>query len=350
MSGRNRPVRVSVVAMPEAAVSPVTGIFETLAGVGPLVAEGEGDDGVDPFAPEVVGPSAGHVKAVTGLFADVQRSVGDVDETDVVIVPSMGLRPDGGWVPGRSPAVVDWIRRMHEGGATVCSACSGGLLAAETGLYDGAEVTMHWSNEAWFREHHPDVRVRMDEVLVVSGEGGRLVTSGAATAWHDLVLYLVARYVGPATAQSLARYHLLQWHHDGQAAFQVFEPPTGHGDSAVLTAQRWIEDNHPVARPVDEMAERAGLTTRTLTRRFREATGLSPISYVQRIRVEAAKRRLETTREPVEEISWAVGYEDPAAFRRLFKRTTGLTPGEYRRRFRLPALPGVTQPEPERSG
>jgi transcriptional regulator GlxA family with amidase domain len=342
-------IRISVVALPEAGVSPATGIYETLAGVGPLVAEGEGSD-TDPFEVELVGVSRGPVGAETGLSVEAQRSVDEVERTDVVIVPSMGLDPDGGWRTGRYPSVVDWIRRMHAGGATVCSACSGGLLAAESGVYDGAEITMHWSNEQWFREHHPGVRLRPNEVLVVSGEGGRIVTSGAATAWHDLVLYLVARHVGPATAQALARYHLMQWHRDGQAAFQVFTPATGHGDGAVTSAQRWIETNHPVARPVEQMAEEAGLSTRTLTRRFREATGLSPLAYVQRIRIEAAKRRLESTSEPIEEVSWAVGYEDPAAFRRLFKRTTGLTPGEYRRRFRLPALPGVAMPEPERSG
>ena len=175
--------------------------------------------------------------------------------------------------------------------------------------------------------------------MVVSGEGGRLVTSGAATAWHDLALYIIARHVGPATAQAIARYMLIQWHRDGQAAFHVFHVPMDHGDAAVLAAQRWIAENHAVAGPVEEMVERSGLAARTFKRRFKEATDYTPISYVQRIRVERAKRVLETSRIPIEEISWAVGYEDPASFRRLFKRLTGLAPGEYRRRFRLPDLP-----------
>jgi transcriptional regulator GlxA family with amidase domain len=150
-----------------------------------------------------------------------------------------------------------------------------------------------------------------------------------------------ARHVGPATAQALARFHLLQWHRDGQAAFQVFDPGTDHGDAVVLAAQRWITDNYAIAAPVAEMVRRSRLSSRTFKRRFRVATGETTISYVQRIRVERAKRALETGSAPIEEISWTVGYEDPASFRRLFKRVTGLTPGEYRRRFQLPDLPHV---------
>jgi len=350
MSSRSAPIRVSVVATEESTVTPVIGLFETFAAVGPLTAEGERDPaGAQPFEPEIVAHEAGQVRAPSGLTIDAQRSVADVSATDVVIVPSMALRPDGGWVPGRYPRIVTWIRQMYEGGAMVCSACTGALLVAETGLLDGSEMTIHWSNEAWFRERHPEIGLRMDEVLVVSGEQGRLVSSGAASAWHDLALYIVARYVGPATAQALARFQLLQWHRDGQKAFAVFQPPTGHGDSAVLAAQRWIADNYAVAAPVEEMAAQSGLSPRTLARRFRAASGYTPLSYVQRIRVEEAKRRLESGGEAIEEISWKVGYEDPAAFRRLFKRTTGLTPGDYRRRFRLPALPRV-RPAPARSG
>jgi transcriptional regulator GlxA family with amidase domain len=206
-------------------------------------------------------------------------------------------------------------------------------------------TTIHWATEAYFRERHPEVVLRLDETLVVAGDG-RLVTSGASTAWHDLALYLVARHIGPATAQDLARCQLLQWRKDGQAAFQVFDPGIEHGDAVVLAAQRWIADNYAVASPVTEMVRRSGLSERTFKRRFREATGETTIAYVQRIRVERAKRALETGGAPIEGISWAVGYEDPASFRRLFKRVTGLTPGEYRRRFQLPDLPHVSAAEP----
>jgi transcriptional regulator GlxA family with amidase domain len=129
---------------------------------------------------------------------------------------------------------------------------------------------------------------------------------------------------------------LLQWHEDGQAPYIVFEPLMDHGDAAVLHAQRWISENYAVATPVEEMVKRSGLAERSFKRRFTQATGYSPIAYVQRLRVEEAKKRLERTEMPIDEIRWAVGYEDPAFFRRLFKRVTEITPGAYRRKFRIP--------------
>ncbi len=136
----------------------------------------------------------------------------------------------------------------------------------------------------------------------------------------------------------MARFQLLQWHREGQAAFHVFHPPTEHGDAAVLAAQRWLADHYAVAGPVEEMVRCSGLSASTFKRRFKAATGHTAIGYVQRVRVEEAKRLLETSAMPVEEVSWTVGYEDAASFRRLFKRLAGMPPGEYRRRFRLPEL------------
>ena len=320
---RGRPIRVCIVATPDSVVSPVSGLFETLTWAG--------------LEAEIVGASAGPMPSASGLPIAAHRSIDEVAETDVVIVPSAQFHGKGDWIPGRYPRIVAWIRRMHERGATICSACSGGMLTAETGLLDGHEATVHWLSEEAFRRRHPEVRLRIDQALVVSGEGGRLITSGASTAWHDLALYLVARLLGPATAGELARYQLLQWHRDGQTAFQVFDPPTDHGDAAIAASQRWIAANVAVASPAEQMVECSGLTARTFKRRFKAATGETPIGYVQRLRVERAKRQLEQSDDPIEEISWAVGYEDPASFRRLFKRLTGLTAGEYRRRFRLPA-------------
>ena len=307
-------------------VTPVTGFFELLRAI-------------KPFEVEIVGETAGPIEAASGLSISAHRAVADVQTTDVVIVPSM--YDHGDWVAGRYPRLVSWMRQMHSGGATICAACTGALLVAETGLLDGHDVTVHWMWEEQFRRRYPGVTLRMSEALVVAGDGGRIVTSGASTAWHDLALYLIARHAGPATAQSVARFQLMDWHRDGQTAFHVFHPPDDHGDAAILAAQRWLDEHHAVASPVDEMARLSGLPQRTFKRRFKAATEHTPIAYVQRIRVERAKRLLEASSEPIEEISWAVGYEDAASFRRLFKRLTGLTPGAYRQRFRLPELPHV---------
>lgn len=340
MPESQRPTRVRIVATPESTISPITGLFEALRSVPGLTPPEERDaDAPEPFDVAIVGESAGVIEGASGLAVTVHRSVEEASDADVVIVPSMEFGRDGGWAPGRYPKLVHWLRQMYAGGATICSACTGANLTAEAGLLDGSEATIHWAAENSFRRRHPEVVLRLDEVLVVSGEDGRLITSGAASAYHDLALHLIAHHVGPATAQAVARFLLWEWHRDGQSAFGVFDPPTDHDDAAILAAQRAIAEDFAAAAPVEQMVQRSGLAPRTFKRRFKQATGHAPIDYVQRIRVERAKRLLETTGQSIEEISWAVGYVDPASFRRLFKRLTGITPGTYRRRFTIPKLP-----------
>jgi transcriptional regulator GlxA family with amidase domain len=225
---------------------------------------------------------------------------------------------------------------MHRRGALLCSACSGIFLLAETGLFDGMDATVHFGYARPFADAFPQVPVHPERVLVISGAREELISSGASMTWHDLVLYLIARHAGATAAQDVARFFALQWHRDGLAPYIGFAGRTDHGDSAIGAAQAWVATHFSVANPVEEMARRAGLAERTFKRRFAAATGLSPIGYVQRLRIEDAKRRLERTEASVDEISWRVGYEDPAFFRRLFKRVTGLAPGAYRRRFRIP--------------
>jgi transcriptional regulator GlxA family with amidase domain len=326
---------VSVVALPEAAASTLFGIYDVMnatALMGPSVVRPAGEP---PFEVEIVGERAGRLDLASGVPADVMRSIDDVEATDVVIVPSVLLGAEG-WPGGRHPALVEWLGRMHARGAVLCSACSGLFLLAETGLFDGREATVHWGYARQFAASFPGVRIQPEKVLVVSGRREELVTSGASTTWHDLVLHLYARFAGSALAQEVARLFALQWHHDGLAPYVVFEGRADHGDAEILAAQEWIRGHFSVPSPVEAMIGRSRLAERTFKRRFLKATGLTPLAYVQRLRVEEAKRRLERTDDAVDEVSWQVGYEEPAFFRRLFKRLTGLAPGAYRKRYRVP--------------
>ena len=329
--------RVHLVAIPEVTVSTLSGIYDALNCFELL---GTFDDAVpkqSPFRVEIVAPTDAEVGTASGLPITPHRPIGGIRRTDMVIIPSM-IVEGGEWEPGRYPEVVDWLSKMHGGGAILCSACSGVLLLAETGLLDDRDATVHWAYARTFRRNFPNVRLNLEKVLVVTGERQQFVMSGASASWHDLVLYLIARLVGPAAAQAVTKFMLLQWHVDGQAPYAVFEAPTDHGDAVVLETQAWLSDHYSIASPVQEMVSRSGLAGRTFKRRFKKATGYSAIAYVQHLRVEEAKRRLERTDEPIDKISWAVGYEDPAFFRRLFKRITRVTPGAYRRRFQLPPL------------
>ncbi|MFN3658141.1 MAG: GlxA family transcriptional regulator [Pseudolabrys sp.] len=331
MADSKRQLHVSLIANPDAAISTLTGIFDVLNAFKILPDRPE----QPPFAVEIVGTARTPVMLYSGLPVPVHRAVGDVSETDIIIAPSIVIE-DGRWQTGRYPEIVAWARAMHDRGAILCSACSGVFLLAETGLFDGFETTVHWNFAGTFKATYPAVPVFPDRVLVTAGARQQLVTSGASMTWHDLVLYLIARYVGAAEAQFVARSFALQWHHDGLAPYMVFEGPKNHGDAVILAAQEWLSAHFAVANPVEELIRQSGLSERTFKRRFTKATGFAPIDYVQRLRVEDAKRRLERTDAPVDDIGWKVGYEDSSFFRRLFKRTTGLSPSVYRRRFQIP--------------
>lgn len=321
---------VAVLALPDAVVSTLAGIYDVMNAPGLIGAPARA-----PFHVEIVGESVGPLELASGVPISVQRSIDTIESSDIVIVPSVLLRGPA-WEKGRYPRLVDWLQRMHARGAVLCSACSGIFLLAETGLFDGKDATVHFGYVGQFAAAHPAVPIHPERVLVISGLREELVSSGASTTWHDMTLYLIARYAGATDAQAVARMYALQWHQDGLAPYISFEGKSDHGDAEIQSAQRWLSTHFSVASPVEEMIKRSKLAERSFKRRFTAATGLAPIAYVQRLRIEDAKRRLERTDVSVDEISWRVGYEDAAFFRRLFKRTTGLAPGAYRKRFRIP--------------
>lgn len=329
------PRHVSLVALPDAAVSTLFGIYDVMncfalmGGTNPVLGAHA------PFRIEIVGGAAGPVRLASGVAVDVQQSIEAIATSDIVIVPSILLPPEG-WEKHRYPDLVEWLRAMHARGAVLCSACSGIFLLGETGLFDGRDVTVHFNYARALASTYPAIPVHPERALVISGAREELVSSGASTSWHDLVLYLVARYAGATVAQEVARLFALQWHQDGLAPYMVFEGRLDHGDGEIRSAQEWLREHFSVASPIEEAIKRSRLAERTFKRRFANATGLAPIAYVQRLRIEDAKRRLERTAAPVEEVSWRVGYEDAAFFRRLFRRITGLAPGAYRKRFRVP--------------
>jgi transcriptional regulator GlxA family with amidase domain len=327
-------LKISIVALPDATLSTVTGMYDVFSMFDSVVS------GSDIFDVEIVTPAHHLVSTASGLPLTAHRTIKQVSHSDIVILPSF-LLANSKWQTGRYPQLVDWLKRMYEQGATLCSACTGVLVLAETGFLDGGEATLHWAYERTFKENFPNIRLRLESVLIVGGPDQRLVMSGASASWHDLALYLVARYAGLSAAQSIAKFFLFQWHSDGQAPYIVFREEIEHSDAVILKAQQWMRENLVCDNPIEEVMRQSGLPERSFKRRFRKATGHTPIVYMQNLRVEEAKRQLEIGNNAVDDISYSVGYEESAFFRRLFKRTTGLTPGAYRKKFRVPLLAGI---------
>ena len=332
----SEPLHVTLVATPDTQVAPLSGLYETFNAFD-LLANFEDDVPSRPFEVEIVAPTTDTVHGASGLPLGAHRTYEQVERTDIAIVPLMMVdRPE--WTTGRYPQLVNWLRAQHRRGAMLASACTGIFLLAETGLLDGREATIHWAFAPIFRRTFPNVRLRPKEVLITAGERQEFVMTGGVMSWHDLALHLIARHVSPTAAQSLARLLMLEWHGTGQAPYIDFVPATNHGDAVIAEAQDWLKCHCMIANPVQELVHRTGLSPRTLGRRFRKATGHTPISYVQNLRISEARRLLERTDVAVEEIGVRVGYENTAFFRRLFNRTTGMKPGAYRRKFQLCGL------------
>jgi transcriptional regulator GlxA family with amidase domain len=337
MKADSKSVRVYLVAIPEVMASTLMGLYDVLNSFNLLGTYSGGLAGRGHFKAEIVATTAGALSSASGVPVEAKRSIKQIDSADVIIIPSIMVE-QGEWEQGRYPALVKWLTEMHAAGAQLCSTCSGVLLLAETGLLDGRDATVHWMYAQTFHRNFPNVRLRLDRALVAAGEHQEFLMSGASTSWHDLILYLIAQHAGPTAAQAVAKFFAFECHADGLSPYVVFEPVTDHGDAAIHKAQSWLGGHFSVANPVEQAARISAIPERTFKRRFKSATGLAPIDYVQRLRVEEAKRRLERTRAPVDEISWKVGYEDPAFFRRLFKRITGVTAGAYRRKFHIPEV------------
>ena len=216
--------------------------------------------------------------------------------------------------------------------------CTGSVLLAEAGLLDGREATTHWSAAGLFSAWYPSVRLRPERILAPAGPEHRIITSGGAASWEDLALYLIARFCGEAEAVRTAKIFLFGDRSEGQLPYAAMARPRRHEDAVIARCQAWIAGHYAADNPVTRMVAQSGLPERSFKRRFKAATGYAPVDYVQTLRIEEAKQLLETTADPTDAVAHQVGYEDPAFFRRLFKRRTGVTPARYRQRFQSIAM------------
>lgn len=231
-----------------------------------------------------------------------------------------------------NPEVIEWLRGAHDAGSHIVSACTGTFALAEAGLLDEREATTHWAFANLLRTEYPRIRVHGDRILVAATEDGRIVTSGGAASWMDLVLYLVGKFAGPEDAMRLAKIQMFDWHHHGQNPYSRLTTRPQVSDRQIQACQEWLADHYFDSDPVFEMIRQSGLSRRTFGRRFQAATGHAPLDYVQRVRIEEAKQLLETGNGSVEQVAYEVGYCDTVSFRRLFKRMVGETPTAYRLR------------------
>ena len=332
MPKAQRP-KVRILAVPATSAAVLYGLYEVLSWVGRAWEQltlGRPDE------PLLDVKIVAKTTELFAIFHDVpvkpELALADAEDADVVCVTDV-MTPMDCPPQTRYPEEAEWLRRVYARGAIITSVCSGTLFLAESGLLDGQEATTHWALREKFRLYYPKVKLRPERVLAVAGEGHRIITTGGQASWEDLALYLISRLCGPEQAVRTAKIYSLSPRHEGQLQFSAMPQRLQDADSVVQACQAWVADHYHDDYPVAGMITRSGLSARTFARRFRVATGYSPMDYVQALRVEEAKQLLERSQRPVDEIGAEIGYEDPASFRRLFKRLTGLTPAAYRRRF-----------------
>ena len=336
-----------IVALPETAGSALYGMVDVLAATGTLWRQLVGDDpGTALIHPRIVSLSREPFRCGNDIPVTPDLTIEDVSKADILILPELWLAPSDD-MRERYAELKDWIRRLYRSGCTIYSACSGSVLLAATGLLKGREATSHWAYADLFRKSFPEVRFNPEPNLVFADPAGRIVTAGGTTSWHDLAIHIISRHCGPGEALRIAKVYLLKLHGEGQLPYASLVRRQPHADSVVRHAETWLAKNFREPHAVAAAVVACGIPERSLKRRFRAATGTTLISYVQNLRIEDAKRLLESEEKPFDDIALGVGYENTAFFRRLFKRCTGLTPGQYRQMFR-PVVRAASVPSAKR--
>lgn len=327
------PIEVLILAVPETAGSALYGMVDVLRAAGniwqTLARSGEISS---LFRVRIVAPTAEPFACGNAVPVTPDCSIAEDPEARILILPEIWLDPDDD-LHGRYPDLMEWIRRKYQEGAWLYSACSGAVMLAETGLLNGCAATSHWGYQELFKKHYPQIRFQPEPNLVFADVEGRIVTAGGTTSWHDLAIHIISRHCNPGEALRIAKVYLLKWHGEGQLPYTALVRRTPHADSVVRSCEEWLGKHFNEADAIRQLVGLVKIPERTLKRRFKRATNSTLIDYLQNLRIEEAKRLLESGDMPVDEISEAVGYEDASFFRRLFKRRTGLTPSLYRRMF-----------------
>jgi transcriptional regulator GlxA family with amidase domain len=331
-----RTLEVSILALPSVHTSALYGAHDILSSAGMRWDRTRERIRCEPLLRvQTVGPTTDPVEGWNGVRVQPSVALADVARSDVVYIPALG--PPDGEVPGTDPAVARWLAHQYANGAVMATACSGSIVLAEAGLLDDQPATTHWAYTETFARRFPTTRLCAERALVLAGAEQRIITAGGGTLWQELLLYLIARFLGREAAAHAARLYLIDWGRDDQSPYALFQERRQHADARVRRAQRCIRENLADRDVLARARAETGLLGRTFERRFRAVTGVSPGRYIQEMRIDRAKEAMvSAAARPLDEIASEVGYGDPATFRRLFRRLVGVSPSTYRRRMTPP--------------
>jgi len=279
------------------------------------------------FEVEMVTECGNKIKCYNGIEVPVKTYWQDIEQADLIFIPSFAILGAG---PKLSEGLIQWFHKMADNGAIIASVCTGAFFLSATGLLENKRATTHWAFQKQFKTQNPSIDVVSDQIIV---EDTGIITAGGGSAWHDLVLFLIERFAGLEVANQTAKMFLLDRHENPQASYAAAYQPTYHNDAAIEKSQQWISQNYSKSGVINQAIEMSGLAERTFYRRFKQAMGITPIKFLQQVRIEKSKVLLEKTEQGMDDIALQVGYENASSFRRLFKHEVQLLPTEYRRKF-----------------
>jgi transcriptional regulator GlxA family with amidase domain len=320
--------KVTFLALRNAMASAITGPMDVFYQAGVMWNYFHGQELTPFFDVKLVTTTGEPFKCLSGVRIVPHGSIHNVVETDLIVVSSILdidriLRFQG--------EAIEWLRDYYGRGTHIATICSGAFVLAETGLLDGKTATTHWAFAEQFKNRYPQVKLKPDRLITDEGD---LFCSGGYNAGIDLSLYLVEKYCGHEVALQSSKSVISDIGRITQAPYAVFQHQKNHRDEQILAVQEWIENNFDKSFNYDNLAGNIGMSRRTLERRFKTATGETPLTYQQGIRVEAAKHMMEDGNRSFDEITYRVGYEDSSSFRKVFIKQTGLRPTEYRKKFK----------------
>lgn len=328
----NRPISVALLAAPGVTAATLYGFHDFFCGVHRDWSMVHGGHAQSPFRSMIVSRDGLPLEGANGVRIVPESSFEACGSPDVVCVTDIAV-PPGEPLGSTYDAEVDWLRERHAQGSILASSCSGAVLLARTGLLEGHDATSHWAYCDALKREFPGTRWHPERGLLFAGAGQRIVMAGSGIAWHQLVMALISRFAGAEAAMQVARINLIDWTATSPIAYASLRHGAQSGDPAVAAAQAWAAEHYRHEAPVAQMVTLSGLAERSFKRRFAQATGMSPLEYVQHVRLEEAKQMLESGEASIESIAFDVGYRDVSFFNRLFRRKVMMSPAQYRRRF-----------------
>lgn len=320
---------VTILGYKDALATSITGTADLFSMAGIVWQRIHGEPLQPMFKVQIATEDGEPIQCANGMQLNAHCAIDDVQHSDLLFVPSMVGRITDTLTD--CAKLLPFIERLYKQGCDIASNDTGAFLLAEAGILENRKATTHWGFTEMFHQRYPNVQLEPAQLITADDN---VFCSGGGMAWLDLSIFLMERYYGHELAKQTAKAFVIDIGRHEQSVYSEIPGKKYHQDADILKIQEWLEQHYAERINLDGLAEKFALSTRTFKRRFKAATQDTPLQYLQRLRIDAAKKHLESSRKPIDTIASLVGYMDQSAFAKLFKRETGLTPGEYRARFR----------------